>query len=153
VDDDCDSMAETPGEAREFGVKVGTVSRAPRWEWIGGEGSPEGSALVGGLVRGVRWPLVVGIAAGVGTMMFGALVPCLIGRIIDYLMASGSVVGGLGYRCATLALVITLGAVLGIVQERCDTTARLVTSLRAMVWVNHHAVRLAGGRAGMRPVM
>lgn len=78
-------------------------------------------------------------------MVFGALVPWLIGDTIDYLMAPRAAVGELGYRCLILVAVIALGAVLGIVQERCDTITRLVTSLRTMVWVNHHAVDLAGG--------
>jgi ABC-type multidrug transport system fused ATPase/permease subunit len=126
------------------GVISGTASRPPSWEWSQGEGSPPGGAVVGCLIRGVRGPLTVGIFAGAGTMVFGALVPWLIGRTVDYLMTPAATVGELGYRCLVLAAVIALGALLGIIQERCDTVTRLVTSLRTMVWVNHHTVRLAG---------
>jgi acyl carrier protein len=47
-----------------------------------------------------------------------------------------------------LVVVIAIGALLGIVQKRCDTITRPVTVLRTMVRVNHNAVRLAGQRNG-----
>jgi ABC-type multidrug transport system fused ATPase/permease subunit len=133
---------------RFLGVLFGMTSRPPCWEWGESEGSPTGGTLVGCLIRGVRGPLIVGIGAGGGTMVFGALVPWLIGRIIDYLMTPGATVRDLGYRCGVLVAVIALGALLGILQERCDTIIRLMTALRTMVWVNHNAVRLAGQRNG-----
>lgn len=86
--------------------------------------------------------------AGAGTMAVAALVPWWIGRTIDYLTQDDAATGGIGRRSAVLALLVTLAALLTLVQERCDTRVRVLSSLEAMTRVHHQAVRLA--RSGRR---
>lgn len=96
------------------------------------------------LFDGVRTPLVGGILAGAGTMAVAALVPWWIGRAIDYLTQDDATIGGIGRRSVVLALLVTVAALLTLVQERCDTRTRVLSSLDAMTRVHHQAVRLAG---------
>lgn len=110
----------------------------------GDAGAGPQRSLLRELVDGVRAPLLGGILAGAGTMAVAALVPWWIGRAIDDLTRDDATTGSIGWRSAVLALLVVVAALLTLVQERCDTRTRVLSSLEAMTRVHHQAVRLAG---------
>lgn len=102
-------------------------------------GNIGGPALMKHLWRRVTRPLALGIAAGIGTMAAGALVPFVIGRVIDTIVADAA---GLVWWCVGLVGLLAIGAIAGIVQERAAVATRLDASYRTMSWVNAHAASL-----------